>query len=112
LPPQEIAGWRIGAELVVMSGCHSAGAPAMPGTGLLGLTRAWLAAGAHTVIASNWATPDENGSLFRSLYGHLGSDAGDGPSAALRAAQLDMVHAGDWRAQPRYWAAYFVVGTR
>jgi CHAT domain-containing protein len=112
LPPQEIAGWRTGADLVVMSGCHSAGAPAMPGTGLLGLTRAWLAAGAHTVIASNWATPDENGSLFRSLYRHLGANAEDGPSAALRAAQLEMVHAGDWRALPSYWAAYFAVGTR
>jgi len=112
LPPQEIAGWRTGAGLVVMSGCHSAGAPAMPGTGLLGLTRAWLAAGAHTVIASNWATPDENGSLFRALYRHLGTNAEEGPSAALRAAQLEMVHAGDWRALPRYWAAYFAVGTR
>jgi CHAT domain-containing protein len=112
LPPQEIAGWRTGAGLVVMSGCHSAGAPAMPGTGLLGLTRAWLAAGARTVIASNWATPDENGSLFRSLYRHLGANAEDGPSAALRAAQLEMVHAEDWRALPRYWAAYFAVGTR
>ena len=112
LPPQEIAGWRTGAELVVVSGCHSALAPALPGTGMLGLTRAWLAAGARTVIASNWATPDETGSLFRALYRNLSANANLGPSAALRAAQLEMIHSGDWRALPRYWGAYFAVGVQ
>jgi CHAT domain-containing protein len=112
LPPQEIAGWHTGADLVVMSSCHSAGAPALPGTGLIGLTRAWLAAGARTVIASNWPTPDENGFLFRSLYRNLSANLDLGPSAALRAAQLEMIRSGDWRARPLYWAAYFAVGAR
>jgi CHAT domain-containing protein len=112
LPPQEIATWRTAAELVVLSGCHSAGAPATPGTGLLGLTRAWLAAGAGNVIASSWATPDESGSLFCALYRNLSANPNTGPSAALRAAQLEMIRADDWRAHPRYWGAYFAVGTR
>lgn len=112
LPPQDIAAWRTGADLVVLSGCHSASAPALPGTGLLGLTRAWLAAGSQTVIASNWATPDESGALFHALYRNLNGGADRGPSEALRAAQLEMIHSGDWRAAPRYWAAYFAVGAR
>jgi tetratricopeptide (TPR) repeat protein len=112
LPPQDIAAWQTQAELVVLSGCHSASAPALPGTGLLGLTRAWLAAGAGTVIASNWATPDENGSLFHALYRTLSADPDQGPTAALRAAQLEMIRSGDWRAAPQYWGAYFAVGAR
>ncbi len=32
------------------------------------------------------------------------------PVQALRAAQLEMMHSGDWRSHPRYWAAYFTVG--
>jgi CHAT domain-containing protein/tetratricopeptide (TPR) repeat protein len=112
LPPQEIAAWRTGAGLVVLSGCHSASAPALPGTGLLGLTRAWLAAGAQTVIASNWPTPDEDGSLFHALYRHLSAEPDRGPSAALRAAQVEMIQSGGWRAAPRYWGAYFAVGAR
>jgi CHAT domain-containing protein len=109
---QEIAGWRTDADLVVMNGCHSAGAPALPGTGLLGLTRAWLSAGAHTVIASYWATPDENGMLFQALYQNLRSGKAATPATALRAAQLEMIRSGDWRSTPRYWGAYFEVGTR
>lgn len=109
---QEIARWRTAADLVVLSGCHSAGAPALPGTGLLGLTRAWLAAGAHTVIATNWAVPDDDGTLFHALYRNLRSGRETTPATALRAAQLEMIRSGDWRSTPHYWGAYFAVGTR
>lgn len=109
LAPQEIAQWRIRAGLVVLSGCHSAAGKVLPGTGLLGLTRAWLAAGAGGIIGTRWATPDDTGALFIALYRHLGN-AGTGPAQALREAQLDMLRSGDWRARPRYWAAYFAMG--
>ena len=112
LPPYEIAGWRTNAGLVVLSGCHSAGGAQLPGTGLLGLTRAWLMAGAHAVIGSNWATPDESGALFGALYRNLSAQRGGSPAAALRAAQLEMIRSGDWRALPSYWGAYFVVGSQ
>jgi CHAT domain-containing protein len=110
LPPFEIAGWRTDAGLVVLSGCHSAQGPQRPGTGLLGLTRAWLMAGAHSVIGSNWATPDESGALFSALYRDLSGERSGSPAAALRAAQLEMIRSGGWRARPSYWGAYFVVG--
>src|SRR5262249_56862267 len=92
VPPQEIASWRTGAGVIVMSGCHSAEGPILPGTGLLGLTRAWLAAGARSVIASAWATPDENGALFDALYRNLAGGEGFEPAAAPRAARLAMSH--------------------
>jgi CHAT domain-containing protein len=111
IPPQEIAGWRTRAGMIVMSGCHSAEGPILPGTGLLGLTRAWLAAGARSVIASSWATPDEDGALFHALYRNLAGAEVFEPAAALRAAQLAMIREGGWRSRPSYWGAYFVVGT-
>lgn len=112
LPPHEIAGWRTNAGLVVLSGCHSAEGARLPGTGLLGLTRAWLMAGAHSVISSNWVTPDESGALFGALYRNLSEGRGNSPAAALRAAQLEMIRSGGWRAKPSYWGAYFVVGSQ
>jgi tetratricopeptide (TPR) repeat protein len=112
LPPYEIAGWRTNAGLVVLSGCHSAQGAELPGTGLLGLTRAWLMAGARSVISSNWATPDESGALFSALYRNLSGERGGSPAAALRAAQLEMIRSGGWRAKPSYWGAYFVVGSQ
>jgi CHAT domain-containing protein len=112
LPPYEIAGWRTNAGLVVLSGCHSAEGAQLPGTGLLGLTRAWLMAGAHSVIGSNWATPDESGALFGALYRNLSGERRGSPAAALRAAQLEMIRSGGWRARPSHWGAYFVVGSQ
>jgi CHAT domain-containing protein len=109
LQPAEIARWRTDAQLVVLSGCNSAEGAVLPGTGLLGLNRAWLAAGARNVISSRWAVPDDSGALFEALYRNLGP-GGLPPAGALRAAQLEMLHSGGWRARPQYWGAYFAIG--
>ena len=123
LSPLEIARWRIRTGVVVLSGCESATestvsrrpAPAaydkLPGAGWMGLTRAWLAAGAESVVATRWTMPDVDGSLFSAFYSQLSSRASDA-AAGLRAAQLEMLHSGGWRAQPRYWGAYFAMGNR
>lgn len=110
VPPGEIAQWHIRAGLVVLSGCHSAAGAVLPGTGLLGLTRAWLAAGAVGVVGSLWDTTDDSGPLFSAFYRHLRSGDAPSPAQALRAAQLEMLHLGDWHAGPRYWGAYFAMG--
>ena len=78
----------------------------------MGLTRAWLMAGAHSVISSNWATSDESGALFGALYRNLSGKSGGSSAAALRAAQVEMIRSGGWRAKPSYWGAYFVVGSQ
>jgi CHAT domain-containing protein len=116
LQPKDLRG-RMGvspANLVVLSGCASGRAQALPGAGLLGLTRAWLGAGAHGVIASQWPTPDDSGELFVSFYRHLREQKqarrGVDPAVALQVAQLDMLRSGTWRSAPRYWAAYFLAG--
>jgi CHAT domain-containing protein len=106
----EISGWNADAGLVVLSGCSSGAAAARPGAGLMGLTRAWLMAGARAVVATRWTTPDDVGVFFRSFYQQLRrSPAGD-PAEALRAAQIEALHSHDWRSEPRFWAAYFALG--
>ena len=110
LTPVEIAHWKTRAELVVLSGCHSDAGRVLPGAGLLGLTRAWLTAGARTVAGSRWDTPDESGALFAALYRELRSQLTPDPALALASAQREMIRSGGWRARPRYWGAYFMVG--
>jgi CHAT domain-containing protein len=94
------------AELVALSGCSSAGRELEPGAGIAGLTRAWIAAGARTVIATLWPTTDSGGAFFRTFYERLG--AGDSPGEALRTAQVTCIHSSLPCA--RDWAAYVVVG--
>lgn len=112
LSPEAIAHWRFRTGLVVLSGCHSAAGAVLPGTGLMGLTRAWLSAGAQAVIASRWATPDDDGTLFHALYRRLGGGGRTGAAEALRQAQVEMLHTAGGRARPGYWAAYFLIGNQ
>ena len=106
----EITRAKINAGVVVLSGCSSGRADTMPASGLMGLTRAWLAGGARAVVASHWPTPDDTGSMFVNFYRHLCTRPQAGPAVALQQAQLDMLRAGGWRSRPRYWATYFVAG--
>ena len=111
LSATDIAGLRTAAGVVVIDGCNSGGAPSLPGTGLMGLTRAWLGAGAHAVIVTRWATSDQDdGNLFRSFYEKLAA-APRYPSFArlLQEAQIEAIHARGRRAQPSYWASYLCV---
>jgi CHAT domain-containing protein len=110
LSPLEITRYRIQTGLVVLSGCSSGRADVLPASGLMGLTRAWLAAGARAVVASHWPTPDDSGTLFVRFYKHFRDTPDAGPAVALQRAQLDMLRAGGWRSYPQYWATYFVAG--
>ena len=109
LEPREIAAWQVPPALVVLSGCGSGAGAAPRGSGLMGLTRAWLAAGAAGVVATHWPTPDDHGTLLAGFYRHL-RDAAP-PAVALQRAQLEMLRSGGWRSEPRYWSAYFLAGT-
>jgi len=109
LTPFEISHWRIETGLVVLSGCHSAAGAALPGTGVLGLTRAWLAAGARSVVGTLWNTPDDDGIMFRAFYRSLRASPQMDAARALHDAQLEMIHSGGRLARPEYWGAYFAV---
>jgi tetratricopeptide (TPR) repeat protein len=108
--PAEIARWRTNLELVVLSGCGSGNGPALPGAGLMGMTRAWLAAGAASVAASYWPTPDDTGEFFVSFYRVLRENAGREPAQALQQAQVEALRSDGRRSNPGLWAAYFLVG--
>ena len=101
-------------DLVVLSGCSSGSGESLPAEGLMGMTRAWLAAGSRSVLATLWAVPDDQGQLLVSFYRHLAKlrERGDGWVAAdaLRMAQLEMLQSGNWHALPRRWGAYILAG--
>jgi CHAT domain-containing protein len=113
LNPTEIVLLPESPDLVVLSGCASGAAPAVPGEGLMGLTRAWLINGAVAVAASYWPITDDEGELFLAFYKNLRENRpamAHSAAAALRSAQLEMLRSDGWRSDPRYWAAFFVIG--
>jgi CHAT domain-containing protein/tetratricopeptide (TPR) repeat protein len=110
----EIASMRLRLGLVVLNGCGSGSAVTLPGAGLLGMTRAWLAAGARAVIVTRWAMDDQDeGELFLTFYERFsalrGSQNRISFAELLQQAQLTELRAGGQRANPAHWAAYFCV---
>jgi CHAT domain-containing protein len=109
----EIATMRVGLGLVVLDGCSSAQATILPGAGLMGMTRAWLAAGAHGVIATRWPTHDDNTEMFPFFYENLHALARSAEphlfARALEQAQIRQLRTGGRHAGPAYWGAYFCV---
>jgi CHAT domain-containing protein len=90
-----------------MSGCSSGTGQVVAGAGLLGLSNAWLMAGARAVMATAWPVEDTSGEFFAHFYRYLHEH----PAAeALRLSQLEAVHSRTWRAAPLYWAAYQLTG--
>ena len=81
----------------------------MSGEGLIGLTRAFMYAGAARVLVSLWDVDDEATKLFmQRFYGAMFED-GLSPSAALAASQRWMYSQPRWRA-PSYWAGFILQG--
>ncbi len=108
LGPGEIQAHTISADLVVMNGCHSAQGEAVPGSGRMGLTRAWIGAGAGAVMATQWGISDEDAELFMGgFYKALLRAPQKGVAEALRQAQIAVLHSS--RAELKRWAGYYLL---
>lgn len=105
----EISQLQLQASLVVASACRSALGFEVRGDGILGVARAFLSAGASSVLASQWKVDDEATShLMQHFYRRLlvGKET---PAQALRKAQLEMLSDDRWSA-PYFWAGFSLYG--
>jgi CHAT domain-containing protein/predicted negative regulator of RcsB-dependent stress response len=113
LTPEMVAQYRLPGSLVVLSGCASEQGRSLPGAGLMGLSRAWLLAGAAAVVVTAWPTPDDSGKFFSAFYAHLSAEKqgtlSKRAAAALQQAQLEMRQSGGYRSKPSLWAAYSII---
>ncbi|MCS6882818.1 MAG: CHAT domain-containing protein [Oscillochloridaceae bacterium] len=96
------------ANLVVLSACQTQLGAHSRGDDLVGLNRAFIYAGAPTVVASLWNVNDEATSkLMTAFYQEL--RAGKGKAEALQAAQATL-RADARYAHPYYWAGFVLTG--
>ena len=103
-----VPAYDLPGSLVVLNGCSSALGRMQSHAGLMGFARAWLSAGASSVIASLWPLSDDSGTLFESFYKARLSRRS--ASESLQIAQLEMIRGQGWRAEARHWAAYISAG--
>ncbi len=99
-----------GCELVTLSGCETGLALSGGGDEQLGLGRAFLAAGASSLVMSLWPVEDDSTSeLMQHFYQRLLK--GDTKVQALRAAQCSLLKSAKAACtHPYFWAAFRLVG--
>ena len=105
LPLLEVLGLRLTASLVILSACETGRGHLDSAGSVVGLNRAFLAAGARQVVSTLFRVSDLGSALlmkhfFRQLQRHA-------PAQALRRAQL---HLRQRYAHPAFWAGFRLDG--
>lgn len=117
---REIFDLKLDADLVILSACDTAGIATAAATreagvttggnyALDGLVRAFVGAGARTVVASHWPVPDQFGATKRLIEGMLDATPGQSLAASLGRAQASLMDTAE-TSHPFYWAAFIILG--
>ncbi|MET0181042.1 MAG: CHAT domain-containing protein, partial [Novosphingobium sp.] len=117
---REIFDLKLDADLVILSACDTAGMATVAASreagvttggnyALDGLVRAFVGAGARSVVASHWPVPDDFDATKRLIGGLLDAEAGQPLALSLAKAQERLMD--DPRtSHPFYWAAFIILG--
>lgn len=115
----ELFGLDLPCDQLVLSACSSALNERVTGEGLVGLTRAFLHAGARSVVAALWEVSGESTSQFMTdFYGKISQGGGGDRTRALAEAKRLMARgekdagapSGVSYAHPYFWAAFVMTG--
>ena len=117
---REIFDLKLDADVVILSACDTAGAATTGASreagvmtggnyALDGLVRAFIGAGARSVIASHWPVPDEYNATKRLISGLIEARPGEPLAQALGDAQRGLMD-DPQTSHPFYWAAFIILG--
>jgi len=105
LTAKEISQLSLRAELAVLSACDT-GRGTINGDGVIGLSRAFVSAGAEGVLVSLWAIPDQpTVTVMTTFYQQM--QQGKDKASALRQA---MLLTQQQFPEPQNWAAFTFIG--
>lgn len=117
---REIFDLKLDADLVILSACDTAGMATVSASreagvttggnyALDGLVRAFVGAGARSVVASHWPVPDDFNATKRLIGGVVGAAPGKPLAEALAEAQVKLMDDPN-TSHPFYWAAFIILG--
>lgn len=117
---QEIFDLRLNADVVILSACDTAGTASAAASleagittggdyALDGLVRAFVGAGARSVVASHWPVPDDYDATQRLIGGMFRAEQQTALATSLRTAQEELMD-DPLTSHPYYWAAFIILG--
>ncbi len=106
----EIHNLPLNADLVVLSACETGIGKSVRGEGVLSLARAFLYAGASSVVTTLWEVNDfTSAALIETFYSNLA--AGMPKPLALQQAKLTFLSKTDEvSGHPAYWGSFITIG--
>ena len=108
LKMSDVQAANLRCRLVVLSCCHSGRGRILKGDGVVGIARAFLAAGARSVLVTLWAIDDEATMVFmKSFYQNL--KEGKTASAAVQQSMKPLRESEEY-SEMRYWAPFQLIG--
>ena len=103
----DVLNAQLRAKLVVLSCCHS-GRGEIKAEGVVGIARAFMGAGARSVVVSLWAIDDEATLEFmKCFYQHLAE--GKPTSKSLNLAMKSLRESDEFH-DIKYWAPFLLIG--
>lgn len=114
----DILDLKLNADLVVLSACETGLGKLRYGEGIIGLTRAFIYAGASSTVVSLWKVEDQSTSLLMERFNQW-LKKGASKDEALRQAKLEILNSkielkaiGEVQslASPFYWAPFILIG--
>ncbi len=106
---REIRHTQLNADLVTLSSCETGTGKLQGEEGIMNLARAFLMAGARSVVASLWDVDDRSSAaLMTRFYAHIAK--GETVADSLRAAQSDYLKEFGNNIPAYFWAGWTVIG--
>ena len=104
-----IRSLRLTAELVTLSACETALGRRVRGEGVVGLSHAFLSAGARSALVTLWPVTDRSTADFMTdVYREL--QAGRSAAEALHQVRKRWIEADSVTSHPAYWAPFVLLG--
>jgi len=117
LQATEISSLKLNADWVVLSACNTAASDVIGAEALSGLARAFLYAGARSLVVSHWPVADDaTAKLMTTLFAVAKEEPNLSHAEALQRAMLSLINSRDKNASgipeahPALWAPFIVVG--
>ena len=101
---------HVNADLAVLSACQTGKGKFLRGEGVMGLAQGFFYAGCPRVVVTDWRVSDASSRVLMTRFYEKMRRDGLAPAEALRAAKLDVLHAGGPSAHPFHWAGYVLWG--
>ncbi len=104
----EIYNLKLKSQLVSLSACQTGLGKISKGEGLIGLSRAFLYAGASNLLVSLWSVSDASTALLMErMYANILK--GKTLAESLQQAKVNLLN-GSIYAEPYYWAPFILIG--